>query len=179
MNSKESKRGFSLLELIVVITLLSIVFGIIGTVFINSSKGITQVQINIQKEIKNLSFLNQLSKQLFAKYEKKPQNIVIQRDRISFYTYYSLFFEGAVRAEYIFEETENDLIKVTYEEAPYVDGKLGIQGLKRQYIGLYKKVTVDVLQGDSWFENYRGKLFPRIIKLTLDGEQFYITIRRQ
>ncbi len=180
MSFKEvDNRGFSLLELIVVISLLSIFFGIIGITFINSTRGIRQVQTDIQKQIRDLSFLNQLSKQLFAKYENKPENIIVQRDRISFYTYYPLFFEGAVRAEYVFEKTENDRIKITYQESPYVDGKLGIEGVKKQFVGIFNSVSVEVLQGDVWLENYRGKIFPRIIRIKLDEDLFYITIRRR
>ncbi len=179
MNFKKVNNGFSLLELILVITLLLLVFGIVGSIFVNNIKAVKELQTDIQIETRNLSFINQLSKQLFAKYEKKPENIIIQRDRVSFYTYYPVFFEGAVRAEYIFEKTDNQKIKVIYEEFPYVDNNLGLEGIKKQYIGTFNKVYIEILQRDTWLENYRGKRFPRIIKLTLDDSIFYIAIRRR
>ncbi len=179
MNSSKQNRAFSLLELIIVISLLGIVFGIIGTTFINSVKSVRNVEDEIQNQINNISLYNQLAKQLFAKYEKKKLNIIIQRDRISFYTYYPVFFEGAVRAEYVFEKLGEEKIKVVYQEAPYVDGKLGIEGVKKQTIGIYKNVSVDILQGNNWLENYKGKRFPKVLRLSLNDSIYYITVRRR
>ncbi len=172
----QDKKAFTILELLLVITLLLLIFGIAGFAFINNLKGIQEVDITINKEVNNLSLINQLSKQLFAKYEKKPVNIIVERDRISFYTLLPVFFEGAVRAEYIFEK-EGGKIKVKYEEYPYVDGNLGLEGIKRQTIGIYDSIKIEVLQGDIWLENYKGAAFPNVFKIIVNGEEFYITTR--
>ena len=172
----QNKKAFTILELLLVVTLLLMIFGIAGFTFINNLKGIQQISYTINEEVNNLSFFNQLSKQLFAKFEKKPVNVIVERDRISFYTIMPVFFEGAVRAEYIFEK-KGDKIKVVYEEFPYVDGNLGLEGIKKQLIGIYDSVKVEVLKGDRWLENYRGREFPKIFKLVVNDEQFYITIR--
>jgi hypothetical protein len=172
----QNKNAFTILELLLVITLLLLIFGIAGFSFINNLKGVQQIDTTINKEVNNLSLLNQLSKQLFAKYEKKPVNIVVERDRLSFYTLLPVFFEGAVRAEYIFEK-KGDKIKITYQEYPYVDGNLGMEGIKRQVIGIYDSINIEVLQGDRWLENYKGAEFPYIFKITINGEEFYINTR--
>ncbi len=175
MNLQDNK-AFTILELLLVVTLLLLIFGIAGFTFINNLKGIQELDVTINKEVNNLSLLNQLSKQLFAKYEKKPVNIIVERDRISFYTLLPVFFEGAVRSEYIFEK-EGEKIKITYEEYPYVDGNLGLEGIKRQVIGLFDSIKVEVLEGDRWLENYKGAKFPTIFKIIINGEEFYITTR--
>ncbi len=172
----QNKKAFTILELLLVITLLLLIFGVAGFTFINNLKGIKDVDITINTEVNNLSLLNQLSKQLFAKYEKKPVNIIVERDRISFYTLLPIFFEGAVRSEYIFEK-EGDKIKVVYEEYPFVDGNLGMEGIKRQVIGIFNDIKVEVLEGDRWLENYKGGEVPTIFKLIINGEEFYINTR--
>ncbi len=172
----QNNKAFTILELLLVVTLLLLIFGIAGFSFINNLKGIQQIDSTINNEVNNLSLINQLSKQLFAKYEKKSINIIVERDRISFYTLLPVFFEGAVRAEYIFEK-EGDKIKISYEEYPYVDGNLGLEGIKRQVVGLYDSIKVEVLQGDRWLENYKGAEFPTVFKVIVNGEEFYITNR--
>jgi len=178
MSFKKS-RGFTLLELLVVVTLLLIVFSIVGLTFVNNIRGIRDIQAEINNQARDLSLLNVLSKQLFARYNKLNENIIVERDRLSFYTYYPVFFEGAVRAEYIFEPYENNKVRVIYEESPYVDGKLGVEGVKKQFIGVFERVALEPLLGDRWLENYRGKNFPIIYRLILDDSTYYITICRR
>ncbi|RMA93167.1 prepilin-type N-terminal cleavage/methylation domain-containing protein [Hydrogenothermus marinus] len=128
-----NKKAFTLLELLIVIVLVMIVFSIGGAVFINNIKSLIFFSSDLTKESHQIGFINQLTSQLYSKYEKRDINIKIDENRISFYTGYPIFYEGFVRAEYIIEKDENNNFKkVYYEEFPYIDGNLGFEGLKKK-----------------------------------------------
>jgi len=170
-------KGFTLLELLIVIVLISIVFATSGFVFINNIKSLIYFSSDLNDESSQIGFINQITAQLYSKYEKRNENIKIDEDRISFYTGYPIFYEGFVRAEYVIEKEENtEYKKVYYEEFPYIDGNLGFEGLKRMFIGKFKDIKISVYEDGRWYVNYRNKKFPKIIKIQLNGNEFYITV---
>ncbi len=166
-------RGFSLLELLLVLALLLISFSIIGFFFSNNINSTIQLMGEVNKNIEYLSIYNQISKQFFSKCEKKNINIRVDEDRISFYTYYPVFFTGAVRCEYYVEEDRN-LKKLIYEEFPYIDNKLGHSGLKKQILGTFKDIKFEAFQDNKFYSVYEDKKFPYAIRITLDNESFLI-----
>lgn len=171
----KKNEGFSLLELLVVIILISLVFSIGGTVFINNIKSMGDFENSINNNINEIAFINQLTAGLYSKYEKRDENIKIEEDRISFYTGYPVFYEGFVRAEYILKKSDEDYTDIYYEEFPYVDGNLGFDGIKKSYIGKFKNLKIYIYDGQNWLVNYKGKNFPQIIKISIDGFDYYIT----
>ncbi|EDP73125.1 hypothetical protein HG1285_10797 [Hydrogenivirga sp. 128-5-R1-1] len=64
-------KGFTLLELLIVITLIAIVFSIGGFVFINNIKSMFSFSSELNNSTVQLSFINQLTAQLFFKIRKK------------------------------------------------------------------------------------------------------------
>jgi prepilin-type N-terminal cleavage/methylation domain-containing protein len=167
-------KGFTLLELIIVITLLGIFFGLVSLIYINNIKAGLDLTSFANKEINYLSIYNQFRKQFISKYTQKNINIYITENRISFYTYYPIFFYGAVRAEYYIKR-EGDKYLLIYEEFPYVDGNLGQRGLKKIILGSFKNVSIEAYSKDkNKLTNYKNKEFPKYIKLILDNEEFFI-----
>ncbi|WP_457640537.1 prepilin-type N-terminal cleavage/methylation domain-containing protein [Persephonella sp.] len=171
----KDKKGFTLLELLLVVTLILITFSVIGISYISNLKDSINLSSKISRYTQYLSVNNQLSKQIFAKIEIKPQNFQLDRDRISFYTLYPIFYSGAVRAEYRIKKLENGRYILVYEEFPYIDGKLGWEGLKKITLGNFEKISFFVIQNGRIYENYSRKNFPQIIKMVIDDETFYIT----
>jgi len=169
-------KGFTLLELLLVLSLILIVFGIVGFSFTSNIKQNLNLSLEINKTIQSLSIYNQLSKQLFSKYEKTNINFKLDEDRISFYTLYPVFFEGAVRAEY-YVENKNKKIFLFYEEFPYVDGKLGNTGLKKQLLGIFEDVKFEAVKGDRYYESISGRNFPQAVKISLDGRSFIFYLK--
>ncbi|ACO03232.1 MAG TPA: prepilin-type N-terminal cleavage/methylation domain-containing protein [Persephonella sp.] len=172
------KRGFTLLEVLLVLTLILLVFGVVGFSYISNVRDSMDLTSRISKYTQYLSVTNQLSKQIFARFEKKEQNFLLDRDRISFYTLYPLFYSGAVRAEYRIKKTEEGRYILVYEEFPYIDGKLGWDGIKKITIGNFKKISFFAVDKGKIYENFRGKSFPDIIKIIIDDQTFYITAGR-
>ncbi len=172
-------KGFTLLELLIVVVLISIVFSIGGMVFINNLKSFSDFNIGLAEKSLEIGFVNQLSSQMFSKYEGKPTNFVLTNSSLSFYTYYPVIFDGLVRAEYTFEKDENGIVTVKYEEFPYVDGKLGTSGLKEIFIGKYNNISIEVLQNGVWEKIYKHKKFPQIVKLKINSFTYYITVNAQ
>ncbi len=166
-------RGFTLLELLLVLVLVLLTFGIVGLSFTSNIKGNAELSAKINKEVEGLSIYNQIAKQFFSGYTKETVNIRLSRDRISFYTYYSLFFPGAVRAEYYVEE-EKGLKRLVYEEYPYVDGKLGFEGLKKQVLGTFKKVSFEAYKGNRFYTSFSDKKFPQVLKIVLDDKEYLV-----
>ncbi|HHG73574.1 MAG TPA: prepilin-type N-terminal cleavage/methylation domain-containing protein [Persephonella sp.] len=168
-------KGFTLLELLLVVTLLLLVFSVIGSVFISELKGNILLKGKINRYIEYLSVKNQLTKQFFSKIEKRKTNFKLGSDGLSFYTLYPIFFPGAVRAEYKIEKTENNRYRLIYQEFPFIDENLGEEGLKKMTMGTFDKITFTVINNGKEFENYSDQKFPQIIKINMDDEYFYVT----
>jgi prepilin-type N-terminal cleavage/methylation domain-containing protein len=171
----KDKKGFTLLEVLLVLSLILIVFSVLGFSYISNIKHSIELSSRIGKFAQYLSVTDQLSKQFFARIEKKDQNFLLDRDRISFYTLYPLFYSGAVRAEYRVKRTKEGRYVLTYEEFPYIDGKLGWDGVKRITLGNFKNVSFYVIDRGKIYENYTDKKFPYILKIVIDDQTFYIT----
>jgi len=167
-------KAFTLLELLIVITLLGIFFGLVSLIFITNIKAGLDLSLRANSEIQYLSIYNQIRKQFVARYTKQDKNVYITRDRVSFYTYYPVFFYGAVRVEYYIQRNE-DKYQLIYEEFPFVDGKLGNKGLKKMVLGEFEKAQIE-----AYFKNnrkqleYKGKDFPTYLKLILNDNEFFI-----
>ena len=170
----KDKKGFTLLELLLVFTLLLVVFGVIGLSFTGNIKGNIELSAKVNKTVEGLSIYNQIAKQFFSGYTERRINIKLDGDRLSFYTRYPLFFPGVVRAEYYIEKDEDGKEKLIYEEFPYVDGKLGYPGLKKQVLGTFKDVKFEAYKGSRFYNSFSGKKFPSVIKIYLDGHEFYV-----
>ncbi len=173
---KKNTKAFTLLELIVVITLLSVVFALIGFTFIKNIEGSLDVSKTIHKTVSSLSIYNQLKKQIFAKYTPKNQKIVIKlsEDSLSFYTGYPIFYEGFVRAEYKIEKTKDNKKILIYEEYPYIDGKLGGDGIKKVVLGKFKDLSIEFIKNKKVYKSFNGNKFPEIIKINIDDYEYYI-----
>ncbi|WP_457643798.1 prepilin-type N-terminal cleavage/methylation domain-containing protein [Persephonella sp.] len=170
-------RGFTLLELLLVITLVMLVFGIIGFSFVNFLTGNANLSARINKTVNDLSVYNQISKQMFSVYTGRKINIKIDANRISIYTLYPVFYEGAVRAEYYIKE-ENKKKILIYEEYPYVDGRLGHPGLKKMVLGEFQSVSFEVLKDGRFTDRYTGQKIPPALRITTDGGEYIITGRK-
>ena len=166
-------RGFTLLEILIVIALLGIFFGLVSLIYITNVKSILDLSSQANEKIKILSIYNQLRKQFVSKYTKKDINFYITKDRISFYTYYPVFYYGAVRVEYYIKQV-GDKYQLVYEEFPYIDGKLGNDGLKKMVLGEFKNLKLEAYDKDrKRLETYKGKDFPQYLKLNINGSEFY------
>jgi len=170
-------KGFTLLELLLVITLVMLVFGIVGFSFVNFLTGNARLSAQINNTIKDLSVYNQITKQMFSLYTGKKINIQIDANRISLYTLFPVFYEGAVRAEYYIKE-ENKKKILIYEEYPYVDGKLGYPGLKKMVLGEFQSLSFEILKDGRFADQYAGQKTPPALKITADGGEYIITGRK-
>ncbi len=169
----KNKAGFTLLELLLVLVLILLVFGVIGFSFTTNIKGNVYLSQKINKTVEQLSIYNQISKQFFSGYTGKAVNIKLDKERLSFYTFYPVFYSGAVRAEY-YIETSGNKKKLIYEEFPYVDGKLGFGGLKRIVLGTFDNISFEAFNRNRFYSSFTGKVFPRVLKVTLDRKDYYI-----
>jgi prepilin-type N-terminal cleavage/methylation domain-containing protein len=167
-------KGFTLLELLLVITLLGIFFGLVSLIYISNIKAGLDLSLQANQQIQILSIYNQLRKQFVAKYPKGKIDIYITDDRISFYTLYPVFFFGAVRVEYYIKRVDDKYLLI-YEEFPFVDGKLGNRGLKKMILGKFNNVKLEAYDNrNTKITNYKGNKFPKYIKLQIEGKELYI-----
>jgi len=173
-----TNKGFTLLEVLLVVSLLLVVFGLFGFSFINTVKGNLSLKEKLYKNISHLSVYNQLTKQLFSVYTEKEPSIYLEQDRLSFYTLYPVFFEGGVRAEY-YTQQNGDKTLLLYEEFPYIDGRLGYKGTKKMVLGSFKTVKFEAVEGGRVYKSYKGEKPPEGIVITLDNHSYIITTGRE
>jgi len=166
-------KGFTILELLLVLSLVLIFFGLVGMSFTNSVKDNMELSKDINRAVESLSVYNQLSKQLFSAFTGKSINIKLEKDRLSFCTFYPLFFSGCVRAEYYVEEKEGKK-RLVYEEFPYCDGNLGLPGLKKEILAYFDNIRFEAYRRNRVYDTFSGKEFPDFIKLSIDNEDYFI-----
>ncbi|WP_457625168.1 prepilin-type N-terminal cleavage/methylation domain-containing protein [Persephonella sp.] len=171
-------KGFTLLELLLVVSLFLLIFGVAGYTFISNIRGSLELSYLTNRYVSYLSVNEQLTRQIFSKIEKKKENFVLGSDGISFYTVYPVFFEGAVRAEYRIKK-EHKKIKLFYMEYPYIDGRLGSEGVKKVLLGVFDDVKFEAYYRGRFTDRYRGKIFPYMLRIKLDDSYFYIPAGRE
>lgn len=173
-NKISEEKAFTLLELIVVITLLSVLFALIGFTFIKNIEGSIYTSEKIYSAVKEISVYNQLEKQIFSKKTtNKNISILLSENRLSFYTGYPIFYTGFVRAEYVIQEEDNKKVLI-YEEFPYIDGQLGTEGLKKVNLGKFDNLSIEVIKDRKVYKSYKNKDFPDLIKIEIDNNIYYI-----
>lgn len=170
--NKFNYSAFTLLELIIYITLALIVSSITLYIYVNTTYGIKDLQKNNAIMIQKMSTLIQLEKQVFAIYKDKNY-LKLKDNRLSFYTLYPSLYSGVVRAEYYFNPDEKVLY---YEEYPYIDGNLGSDGLKKVVIGRFDSVKFSILTDNEWVDEYDLGKPSKAIKVSLDNEQYFLVL---
>ena len=170
----QRNKGYTLLELLLVISLLSIAFSLIGLIYINNIKGNIKLTAEVNQNIKYLSVYNQIQKQFYSYYLNRKINIKLENNRLSFYTGYPIFYGGIVRAEYYTELSEDGNYYLIYEEFPYPDGKLGFEGSKKLVLGKFKNVNFNIMNKNKIFSSFKNKKFPNGLILEIDEKKFYI-----
>jgi len=168
-------KGFTLLELLLVVTLLLIVFSVMGSVFVSEMKGSIYLTGKLNRYIEYLSIKNQITRQFFSKIENRKINFRLGSDGVSFYTLYPIFYLGAVRAEYRIEKIENNRYRLVYQEFPFIDDNLGNEGLKKITLGTFEEIRFSAINDGKEYENYSSHNFPEILKIQINKESFYIT----
>lgn len=168
----ELKPSFTLLELLIYITLALIVSSITLYIYVNTTYGIKDLQKNNVSLMQKLSIINQLEKQIFSLY-KSGEFIKLDSSRLSFYTMYPVFYNGIVRSEYYFDPNEKAFY---YEEYPYIDKNLGGSGLKKTILGKFENVKFYTYKDNVWVEAVKNNDFSKMIKLEIDNESYYLVL---
>lgn len=166
------KRSFTLLELLIYITLSLIVSAITLYIYVNTSYGIRDLQKNNVSMLQKLQIINQLEKQIFSIY-KTGEFIKLDNSRLSFYTMYPVFYSGIVRSEYYFDPNEKVFY---YEEYPYIDKNLGGSGLKKVSLGRFENVKFLTLKDNIWIDSSKANELSKAIKLEIDNESYYLVL---
>jgi hypothetical protein len=169
---KKNILAFTLLELLIYITLAIIVSSITLYIYLNTSYGIRDIKQNNMAMTQRFSILVQMEKQLFSLY-KEGGAIKLKDGRLSFYTLYPVFYSGIVRAEYFFDRGTKLLY---YEEYPYVDGNLGTDGLKKMVLGKFDELDFYFLDNSSWSKDYKDGITLKAIRLDIDNESYYLVL---
>ncbi len=168
----ESRKGFTLLEVLIVVALFVVLFAAIEFMFTGTLFSALEISGKVDKETSALSLYSQMNRQLFSRFNPKKENFLLTENRLSFYTLSPVFFEGGVRAEYLFNGTERG-VRVIYEEFPCPDGRLGTKGKKKMDFGVFDNVSFSVFQNGEWKREF-GEDFPGIGNLTVDGRSFIV-----
>ncbi|MCX8083909.1 MAG: hypothetical protein N3C60_03210 [Calditerrivibrio sp.] len=100
-------------------------------------------------------------------------SIRLKNGRLSFYTMVPVLYSGIVRAEYYFDKGEKTF---HYEEYPYIDGRLGESGLKRNVLGRFDEVKFYALKDGTWTEELSEKDKTGVIKMVIDGQDHYLVL---
>jgi hypothetical protein len=173
-----SIKGFTILELLIVITMMVLLSTVTLYVYINTIDGAKRIEKSNEEILQTCAALVQMEKQLFSIYKAEGGYIQFKKGRLSFYTYYPVLYGGIVRAEYYVKQVDEKQLLV-YEEYPYVDHKLGEDGLKKITLGSFdalKLQVVDAFKGatDNDIDNPTDL---KGFRLEIDNKEYYVVFQ--
>jgi len=173
-----SIKGFTILELLIVITMMVLLSTVTLYVYINTIDGAKRIEKSNEEILQTCAALVQMEKQLFLFIKQKAVTSSLKRGDCHFILIIQCFMGGIVRAEYYVKQVDQKQLLV-YEEYPYVDNKLGEDGLKKITLGSFdtlKLQAVDSFKGttDNDIDN------PTNIKgfrLEIDNKEYYVVFQ--
>jgi type II secretion system protein J len=191
-----SRKGFTLLELLVAVAILALVISIAFAASITVISGVKKASTDIEHKQKHQHALYQLTRQLACMHpltlsNSRPaskkndipalQNAFASEDHLqnkttfSFITTYSIFSRntsGLIYASYIFDHT-NQQFSVT--ENLYVPSQGIIENTTTSEILIFdvSRLKLEFSGGEKWLEKWdlkKENALPRAIKLTLNSD---------
>ncbi len=162
------KRGFTLIEVLVVLILMGIVFSTLLIVF---SRGIdSSLSISEDSEFLKRKVL------LFWDFQRKilgAKKILLKKGNLFMITSGGSIYQGIVKCAYIYRDG-----KLYYYEFPYPYGAIEeYEEDKLQEIGRYKGWRVVAVVGKREFKSYEG--LPNKVRVYVDDEMFiFDTLQR-
>ncbi|WP_457600652.1 prepilin-type N-terminal cleavage/methylation domain-containing protein [Hydrogenivirga sp.] len=160
-------RAFTLIEVLVVLTLLGLTFSILLLVF---TRGVDS-SLNLSGSSEAL----RLKASLFWDMQRKllgARRIRVEDDSIFMVTTGGSFSEGVVKCAYIYRDG-----RLYYYEFPYPYGAINEIDEDRLYeLGRLDSFTITVREGNREFKTYDG--LPQFVEVKVDDESFFFELIR-
>ncbi|HIC97802.1 MAG TPA: prepilin-type N-terminal cleavage/methylation domain-containing protein [Aquificaceae bacterium] len=162
-----SNRAFTLVEVLLVLTLLGLTFSTVLFVFLRGIGSSLSVLESSEKLSGEASLFWDLQRKVFG-----ASRIKIENDRLYMITSGGTYYEGVVRCAYFFREG-----KLYYYEFPYPWGEIDdIEESKAFQIATVGSFEVSAVEGDGEERSYDG-LPERVVVRIGDTEFIFDTMR--
>ncbi|MCS7262001.1 MAG: prepilin-type N-terminal cleavage/methylation domain-containing protein [Aquificaceae bacterium] len=157
------KRGFTLLEVLLVLTLLGIFFGVLSYSFYSSAR--TSYALMESAELTREEVL------LFWNLQRKfvgATDVAVRKEGVFMITSAGDYYQGVVKCAYIYKDGW-----LYYYEFPYPYGDLTFYEEDRLVkVGRIRELSFRAFVGGQYLEEYRG--LPQWVEVNIEGKKLSI-----
>ncbi|RMH01911.1 MAG: prepilin-type N-terminal cleavage/methylation domain-containing protein [Aquificota bacterium] len=159
------KRGFTLLEVLLVVSLLGLLFGLLSFSYHSALRNAYGLNQDTQKEKEITLFLWGLQRKLLG-----ASDLYLKKDAIYMLTTGGEYYEGLVKAVYVFKDGW-----LYYYEFPYPYGELTFYEEDRLVKLLkLKSLSFRAYTPQGYQEEFRG--LPTRVEVSLEGKRFLFEV---
>jgi len=159
------QKGFTLIEVLLVLTLIGFIFLILSTVFYSNIHNSLNLITNSEKLKNEADLFWNIQRKVFS-----AQEIYLERGNLYMITSAGDFYQGVVKSAYIYKYKEQ---KLYYYEFPYPYGDLKFyEEDKLLLVGEFRDFKILAYKGEKSYEDFNGK--PDYFNFHLDKWKFII-----
>lgn len=171
---KKNNRGFTLLEILAVLLLLSLIFGTVVTVFRTAGRGALSIRQDAERLYQRVFLTYRLRHQIEGllrsfRLEKREDGLYL-----GFITSSGETYRGVVQVRYRYSGKE-----LFYCEKPYPHGEiLSCDEAREVSLGTFEDFRVKVFSGGRWWpedEGFQG--MPEKIEVDLEDTRIIVPVR--
>lgn len=160
-----NQKGFTLIEVLLVLTLIGFIFLILSTVFYSNIHNSLNLITNSEKLKNEADLFWNIQRKVFS-----AQEIYLERGNLYMITSAGDFYQGVVKSAYIYKYKEQ---KLYYYEFPYPYGDLKFyEEDKLLLVGEFRDFKILAYKGEKSYEDFNGK--PDYFNFHLDKWKFII-----
>jgi prepilin-type N-terminal cleavage/methylation domain-containing protein len=157
------KRAFTLLEVIIVITLLGLVFGLFSYVFKSSVESSVFLAGDSQRLKEEALLVWNIQRKVIS-----AKDAYMEKDKLFLHTYAGDYYPGLVKCVFIYKDGV-----LYYYEFPYPYGDIKFyEDDKLIKLGKFKELSFSAVKGGKTEETYKG--LPDLYRITIDGREYLI-----
>jgi prepilin-type N-terminal cleavage/methylation domain-containing protein len=159
------KKGFTLIEVLIVLTVIALVFTLLSTVFYSNIQNSLNLLLSSEKLKTEADLFWNMQRKVFS-----AQEIYLAKGELYMTTSAGDYYQGVVKSAYIYKYKEQ---KLFYYEFPYPYGELKFyEEDKLIPVGEFKDFKILAYKGESSYEEFNGK--PDYFTVYLDKRKFII-----
>ncbi|MEZ0360718.1 MAG: prepilin-type N-terminal cleavage/methylation domain-containing protein [Hydrogenobacter sp.] len=162
---RKGKRGFTLLEVLLVLVLIGILFGLISYTFYSLVTNSLSLAKDSERLKEDASLLWNIQRKILS-----SKSIYLEKDKLFIITSAGDYYEGMVKCAYIYKDGI-----LYYYEFPYPYGDIRFyEEDKLIKLGRFDTISFRAYKGGNFYDTFDG--IPELIYVKMNNREFVIRI---